>query len=267
MYEIVVLNPRSGKKSARKRKRAAKRSPVMAKRRRKLSAKQIAAGFGGKKRRVNARRRPHAKRARNARRRRRNPSGKKRYVTGGYVRGKGRIRRLKLNPRRRHRRNNPRFSVSGITSQLMPAAYGAAGGIALDVALGYIPLPAMLKSGYPKHATRIVGAMGIGWAARKFLGSKGAAVGHGALIVAMYGLLKDVIVQFAPQVKGLGDYEEISIDNTADQIGAYMPGAQMGAYLPDGSSAPGMGAYLGGDFAQSFDVSDTAGANLGGMEY
>ena len=184
--------------------------------------------------------------------------------------GSKRIRRRKLNPRRRHharrrRHSNPRLSISGITSQLIPAAYGAAGAVALDVILGYVPVPAMLTQGYAKHATRIVGALGVGYLGRKFLGSKGAAMGAGALTVAVYGLFKDVLVQFAPSVKGLGDYEEISIDNTADQIGAYMdPAARLGAYLPDGSKAPGMGAYMAGPVDDSWDRD---GAALSGMDY
>lgn len=231
----------------------------MAKRRkRKMSALQRKY-FGKKKRRVTR--------------------AKRRRITVKAVRRRSRRRTVvsvrrkrRSNPRyrvrsRRRRHSNPRFSVAGLTSQLIPAAYGAGGAIALDVAMGYLPLPAMLKTGYAKHATRIVGAMGIGWIAKKFLRGRGSAVAAGALTVAVYHLLKDVIVQFAPQVKGLGDYEEISIDNTADQIGGYLPGAAMGAYLPDGSSAPGMGAYLGGSDNLMFDVDDTSGANLGGMEY
>ena len=269
MYEIAILNPRPADK-VKKGKHMASR------RRRKLSAKQIAAGFGGK-RRKNKKHHAKARRVDNPRR-----SSAKRRVANprravmGYVVGKRPIRRRKMNPsvRSYHRRRNPRFSVRGAINRLMPAALGASGAIALDVALGYLPLPEMLKSGYAKHATRIAGALGIGWAARKFLGPKYHAVGSGALTVAMYMLIKDVIVKFAPTVKGLGDYEEIAIDNTADQIGAYMNG--VGAYLPDGSTAPGMGAYLAGDddsqvFGnRSFDVEDTAGnvmSGLGGLDY
>lgn len=136
----------------------------------------------------------------------------------------------------------------------MPAAFGAAGGIALDVGMGYLGsyLPAFLTTGYVKHATRIGAALGVGYAAKKFLGAKGNAVAQGALIVAVYGLLKDVIVQFAPSVKGLGDYEEITLDTG---MGAYLNGPALGAYLPDGSVAPGMGAYM-----------DAAGV-LAGVEY
>lgn len=217
----------------------------MAKRRRKLTAKQIAAGFGGKRRkkvRRHAKRRAVAKVKRVHRRRARRTGAKKHYVSGGYTVGKARIRRYKMNPRRRRHRNP--ISVRGITGQLMPAAYGAAGGIALDVALGYVTpmLPAMLTTGYVKHATRIAGALGIGWGAKKFLGAKGDAVAKGALIIAVYGLLKDVIVQFAPGVKGLSGYEEVTV-NTND-LGAYLNGPSLAAYLPDGSSAPGVGAYM-----------------------
>lgn len=135
----------------------------------------------------------------------------------------------------------------------MPAALGAAGGIALDVGMGYIGsyLPSMLTTGYVKHVTRIGAALGIGYGAKKFLGAKGNAVAQGALIVAVYGLLKDVIVQFAPSVKGLGDYEEVTLDTG---MGAYLNGPALGAYLPDGSSAPGMGAYLAGGYADAAQV-------------
>ena len=195
----------------------------------------------------------------------------------GYVQGSGRIRRYKLNPRRKHhsrrrRHSNPRFSVRGITSQIMPAAIGAGGALALDVILGYASpyLPTMFKSGYAKHATRIVGALGVGFLAKTFLqGSKGAAAAEGALIVAVYKLLTDVLVSYAPAslTVGLGDYEEVSIDNTADQIGAYMdPASRLGAYLPDGSlSRPGpVGAYMNGP---TDDYFDRDGSALSGMDY
>ena len=221
----------------------------MAKRRRKLTAKQIAAGFGGKRRRSRKHRakRRHTVRAtvRRVRRHRRRAGGK-RTPHMGYTIGSRRIRRLKLNPRHRRRHRNP-ISVRGITGQITSAGMGALGGVALDVSLGYLTpmLPAALTTGYVKHATRIGAALGLGYLSKKFLGGKGDAVAKGALVVAMYGLLKDVIVQFAPSVPGLGDYEEVTLDTSG--MGAYITGPHnMGAYLPDGSHAPGMGAYLNG---------------------
>jgi hypothetical protein len=215
-------------------------------------AKRNSKGRFVKSRKSNPRR--HKRRASNPRRHKRRASNPRRH------------KRRASNPRRHYRRHrNPRMSMSGITSQLMPAAYGAAGAIALDVILGYVPMPAMLSTGYAKSATKIVGALGLGYLAKRFLRGKGSAVAAGALTVAVYGLMKQVIVQFAPSVKGLGDYEEIAIDNTADQIGTYMdPAARIGAYLPDGSIAPGVGAYINGPVD---DFYDRDGANLSGMDY
>lgn len=218
------------------------------KRRRKMTAKQKK--YFGKRR---------AKRATTAtaaapRRRRRRAVGTRRPAVG-YVVGAKRIRRRKLNPRRmrsRRRHSNPRFNLSGITSQLVPAMYGAGGALVLDVALGYIPLPAMLKTGYARHATRIVGALGIGWLAGKFLRGKAAAVGQGALTVAMYGLMKDVVVQFAPAAVSskLGEYEEITVSGYDDSNGA--------------------GAYLSGSGTDDGDldmVDSGTGAYMSGMDY
>lgn len=213
-------------------------------RRRKMTAKQKK--YFGKRRAKRA-----AAPAAAPKRRRRRSAGGKRRPAVGYVVGAKRIRRRKLNPRafrRRRRHSNPRFSLGGITNQLVPALYGAGGALVLDVALGYVPLPAMLKTGYARHATRIVGALGIGWLAGKFLRGKAAAVGQGALTVAMYGLLKDVVVQFAPAAisSKLGEYEEITV-NGYDDPADTMSG--VGAYLSAGAEEVdlgGVGAYMQG---------------------
>lgn len=249
MYEIAIINPRPRKRgkspSARKSRKSGAKS-MAKKKRRKMSAKQ--AKYFGK------RRAKRATAATAAPKRRRRAAGKRRPAVG-YVQGAGRIRRRKLNPRRvarRRRHSNPRFNMGGIANQLIPAAYGAGGGLALDLALGYIPLPAVLKTGYARHATRIVGALGIGWLAGKFLRGRGAAVAQGALTVAMYGLLKDVVVQFAPAAisSKLGEYEEITVNGYEDPAalidvgtGAYMNGSavDMGNTMDIGT-----GAYMEG---------------------
>ena len=145
----------------------------------------------------------------------------------------------------------------------MPAALGAAGGLALDVGMGYLTnmawYPNVLRSGAPASLAKIGGALGVGFLAKKFIrGSKGDAIAAGVLTITLYSILKPLLVQALPTLPGLGDYEEISIDTTSDQLGAY---------LPDGSSAAGMGAYLSGGPGDVYDVTDTAGAVLSGMEY
>jgi len=175
--------------------------------------------------------------------------------------------------------------MGGIVSQLKDAGIGGAGAIVNSVLLGYIagasgPLTTyapFLTSGYGLHALRIGSSLGLGILGKKFGGRMGQLAGEGALTVAMYLLLRDVVVAFAPTLP-LGDYEEISIDSTADQLGAYFdPAANLGAYmggrLPDGSRARGMGAYMGGNMAQNPVASSASyegemdGFNLGGLDY
>lgn len=247
MYEIAIVNPRSIK---RRRKAGRKKGASVAKKRRKMSAKQRK--YFGKR----ARRRKVVAAAPAPRRRRRKAAAGKRRPAMGYVVGSRRIRRRKLNPRRvARRRSNPRFNLGGLTNQFIPALYGAGGALALDVALGYIPLPDMLKTGYAKHATRIVGALGIGFLASKFLRGRAAAIGSGALTVAVYGLLKDVAAQVTQgKVKGLvGDYEVV------DVAGYYDPASQVGAYLTSGQ--PGAAGYDSGIGAYM------EGAEMGAMDY
>lgn len=203
------------------------------------------------------------RKAATSRKRKSNPrrkSAAKRRPAMGYVSGAKRIRRRKLNPRRvsrrRARRSNPRFSLSGITQQFLPSLYGAGGALALDVALGYLPLPEKLKTGYGRHAVRIVGAVGLGWVASKFLRGKAAAIGQGALTVAVYGLLRDVASKtLGDKVKGLGDYEEI-------EVAGYLDAAPvLGAYMGNGLDA-GMGAYMG-----NYEGDTGSDDALQGMDY
>lgn len=220
-----------------------------------------------------AKRRKRRSAARNAkghfvkRSRRRNPRravGKKRRAAG-YTIGKGPIRRRKLNPtsrrhsRRRHR--NPSvlgvLSPSNILGQLVPAAYGAGGAIVLNVGLSYLPLPDFLKTGWARHGVRLVGAMLVGWGARKFLGERGRAVGFGALTVVVYDILKGLIATASPEIGArLGDFEDVSL---ADE-GFIDPASPVSAYLtgdPDDNDGVdgvnGMGAYLRGDLDGNLD--------------
>jgi hypothetical protein len=249
VYEIAILNPRTGHSKSKRKRNARKGVKAVAKKIKRNKKGHFVKGTAA----------PHRKRAKrkSAKRkvhRRKRPAGAKR-ATGAYTVGSAPIRRRKINPRRHSRRHqNPRLSVAGITSQLTNGAFGAAGALAVDVALGYIPLPAMLKAGYPKHAVRIGGALAIGWLASKFARNRAQAIGSGAMAIAVYGLLKDVVVQFAPNVKGLGDYEEVVVNGG---VGDYFDSASpLAAYLTDQSGSDvGAGAYMGdgvGDMAGEF---------------
>jgi hypothetical protein len=260
LYEIAVMNPRRSKRRAKKRKG----NPSM-KRNKKGRFVKRASNPRRKRRRHNARKVHHRKfRRRNAR---------------AVIDNPRRRKRRRHNPRhhyRSKRRRNPRFGISrgDITAQLMPAAVGGLGALLNSVVLGYVtpmlvPIVPFMTTGYGLHALRIASSLGLGILGKKFGGRHGQQAGEGALTVAMYLLFRDVAVSFAPMLP-LGDYEEISIDGTADQLGAYMdPATRLGAYmsgarLPDGSRrAPGMGAYMTGVNYEG----EADGFNLGGIDY
>ena len=140
---------------------------------------------------------------------------------------------------------------------LKDGAVGGAGALLNSVLLGYaLPmLPTSITTGYALDAVRVVSATALAMVGKHFGGRMGEQAGKGAIAVAMYLLFRDIVVSLAPTLP-LGDYEEISIDSGADQMGAYMdPAARLGAYLPDGSKArqgtgaymDGMGAYMAGE--------------------
>ena len=186
-----------------------------------------------------------ASRRSNPRRRHRKHNVRRRHVA----------RRRHSNPIRRHsyRRHARRYTarrrhsnpISGIMGMFEPALYGAGGAVVNDVLLGYTRgyLPTSFQSGLGQDALRLAQALGLGFLAKKFLGgSKGGAVAAGMLTVATYMLAKDLIVQTAGSgtFPVLGDYEEVTLDNTSAGMGAYVHG-----FLPDGSRQP-MGAYVEG---------------------
>ena len=108
--------------------------------------------------------------------------------------------------RRRHR--NP-MSVSGIKNAIVPALIGAAGGVAVDYAYQFVApyLPTSITTGtYIVPVGKLALAVGLGLAARKFLGNeKGNAVMAGALAIQTYNLIASVLGGTAG-LAGLGAY-------------------------------------------------------------
>jgi len=194
-------------------------------------------------------------RRRHARRRRPMTALQRKYFG---PRRRARVTRMRRNPvaaasvgalpRRRSRRRRVaayvgrarrRFSSSGIGSfisqEMMPASVGAAGALALDLAWGYLPLPATLTSGPLAPVVRVAGAVGIGLLAQFAMGATfGRRVLNGALTVTMYDLGKGWLMDALP----------------APAAALPAPGANGGtnAFLMDGWASPaadaGLDAYL-----------------------
>ncbi len=241
MNEVLIVNPR--RRATRNRKGQ--------------FVKRVSAG--GRARRRN----PVAALAVNPRRRRRrnplallaNPKKKKR-------RGKWfSVKAHQRNPiSHRRRRRNPvslaAFRPQSIMAQLIPAAIGGAGALALDVALSHIPQPDFLNNAYGKLAIRVFGAVGIGMLAGLVKSNIGRQVTAGALTVVAYNTIRDVVQKVAPQIT-MGGYME-------DSMGYIDPaprleGQGMGAYMRASTGAPamaGMGAYMQPDTSSMGNYGD-----------
>lgn len=130
--------------------------------------------------------------------------------------------------RRRHKRYrlNPSFGgfkpMSFVKDTLMPSSVGAAGALGLDMLLGFVPLPAMLKTGAGNTLARIGGAVGIGMLAGMVTNKRmGEQVGAGALTVVLYDVLKGFIKTSFPTLQ-LGDlpseYPQMEYLSPAPQV-------------------------------------------------
>lgn len=193
---------------------------------------------------VNPRRRRRAGSRKRTPRSRRKANPRKRRTTRRRSRARRRNPGYALsNPRRRKRRSSrrrsnpaPRLSARSIQANVMAALPGAFGALGLDVALGYLPLPTFLRTGFMAYATKAVGAIGLGMLANMsglVRGATAAKMTEGALTVMFHGMLRQGMSQYAPAV-------------------------QMGMYIPGGS---GMG-YYGAGWNPDIPF-DTAGNGVG----
>lgn len=133
---------------------------------------------------------------------------------------------------------------------IMPAAVGATGALALDVAYGYASpyLPAFLQNKWATLAVKIAGAIGIGMVAGKFLGrERGRVATLGAATVVVYGAAKSALSSAMPTLPGLSGYADFVDYSVGSRggVGAYMPQQGMGFYSPAPTLPPStMGAYM-----------------------
>jgi len=97
----------------------------------------------------------------------------------------------------RRRRRNP-IGLGGkgsldIKALIMPAIMQGAGAVATSIAVGYLPLPANLKSGSMLGLTKAVTGLAIGWVVAKFINKRlGQNFAEGALTVAAYDAINGV---------------------------------------------------------------------------
>jgi hypothetical protein len=183
---------------------------------------------------INPRRRKksHRRRAKNHRRRSRRAAGGFRIRRRRHKNPRNHRRSRRRNPimRRRHRRHRNPISMSGIKGVLVPAAIGAAGGLALNVlwnyASPYVPTT-FTSSPYLIAAVNIAIALGLGMLARKVMNANTAnALVAGAITIQIYSAASFALSGTIPGLSGLG---------------AYLPGSGM-----NGLGSPNPAPYLNG---------------------
>jgi hypothetical protein len=204
---------------------------------------------------------PRSRRRAHHRRRRHNPetrAQRSRAAKAGWRHRRGHVRRRRHNPwfndhaghrkaalkgwrgRRIHRRRHNPIRGGHLTNNvLIPAIGMGAGAVLLDVAYGYLPLPATLKTGTIGMVAKGVAAVALGMALDAMGQRKlGDWVAIGGLTVAANDMFKSAVQTFAPT---------LTLGYTG--AGIQIPNTQMGMYLPHqesgGSQSPSnMGMYV-----------------------
>lgn len=235
---------KAGPKPLRKRRRR-RRARVRRRRargRRRMTALQRRYFGPRRHRRRHARRRHHVRRRhhRRARRMHRFPRGAR--PARGYVIGRRRIRRRKLNP----------FRLGGITGRVMPTvragAWGAAGALGLDALWGLVyprlgTFSSYLDNPYIGFAAKAVGAVTVGMVGSNIPGvrGRGPQLAVGAMTVVTHDFLKTLLQQMMPGMFGpggtlpLGAYVGSFLSGSAPIVGtatvpqAYLPYSGIGS--------------------------------------
>jgi hypothetical protein len=140
-----------------------------------------------------------------------------------------------------------------VQQTILPSATAAGGALGLDIVMGFLPLPAAMKTGPMRHVIKGAGAIGMGMLASMFVRPETAkAFTSGAMTVVMYDAGKEMVSRFMPAmatragwgVSGLGYYEDEAIEGLGYYGAGYQPDEEMmglGYYEPEATDLEGMG--------------------------
>lgn len=164
-----------------------------------------------------------------------------------------------VNPRKRGRRSSggagrfvksftPRLST--IQPMVIGAFQGAAGALAVNAVLRFLPLPDFLVTGRVMYLTRAAVALGVGMVAQNVAGGKiGVRMAEGALTVVAVDVMRDLLMTTAGINLGYYSPARIVGSRPANSNGAAMRMAGVsraggtGKYL---SAVGGTGKYMSG---------------------
>lgn len=202
MPQLFVVNPSA---RSRKKTRTSKRkpAPMATRRRRRAVSKRRAPTFRANPAPVRRRRRYRRNPVMRVSRRRgyrRNPSGRG---------GKG------------------TFNVMGV---LLPGVTIGAGAVGAELLMGYLPIPAGLKTGSMRHVIKAGVSVAAGWAIGKWFNKKaGEAFALGGVAIAAHDAIKGLIVTAMPGAR-------FGIYTNPDALGYYNAGLV--------NDASGLGQYI-----------------------
>lgn len=151
----------------------------------------------------------------------------------------------KFSLRRRRNPINPVIDI--LKDSIGGSLWGAGGAVAVDVVAGFVPVPDILKTGYPKFLFKGLLSGLAGVAAGYVVDKKTASsIAAGGLTVNLYGALSEFVRTNVPGL-ALG-YYNAALPATRRNLGAYVSGTTKGAGAALQASAPGsgMGAYVSG---------------------
>lgn len=154
------------------------------------------------------------------------------------------------NPRRRRRRSRGggggKLTLNKfMNTAVVPAAIGGTGALALDAAMGYVPLPARFKSGLLGRLTKLGGAVALGLIGRRVASKRiGDQIMVGAVTVGLYQFGRSAIEQHLPDVNLAGDTMEYV------NAGQFLPDPLIGprGHIPDYETrqSAGLSEYVSG---------------------
>lgn len=179
----------------------------------------------------------------NPKKRKHNARRRKNPLAAGD-RHKNPIGRFKRRLHGARRRKNP-IQLNGVVdSTIMPAAQQAAGAVTLDLAMGYLPLPASVAPGtslYPLAKAAVAVALGIATQSFVKKGQLAKNMAQGALAGVLHDEAKSLIQTHAPTLKLAGNpgssYGVAQLTPVVSEylrsngVGEYLHGNRMGEFV------------------------------------
>lgn len=174
----------------------------------------------------------------NPRKRRRKTTAKRRTVKRKTPARSRTVARRRASPARvTRRRRNPIRRRGIVQEHLQPALTAASGALFLDMAWGFLPIPANLQMGPLRYLAKGAGALALGMVAENVVAKSTAKqMTTGAMTVILHDALREVTQNMLPNVP-LGYYN------------AGMPVNGMGEYV---SGLNGMNAYTDSGGASTY---------------